>query len=468
MNDKSNEKSRLINELTALRQQISRLQASEAERKQTEAALRKSERQYKRIFDSSPEVIGIVDTKGDVSDVNKKLYEWVGYRPEEVIGKNCLELPFLSYESKAIAMEKLSKIILGEDVSPYELEFITKRGKKRVGRILSNPIRDENDKLIGVLVMASDITEQKQAEEALTESEKQYKTLTENINVGIYRNTPGPKGKFIEANPAIIKMFGYKNKEEFFAKNVADLYQNPKDRIRFNEKMLRDGFVKNEELQLKRKDGTPFIGSVSAVAVKDENVKVKYYDGMVEDITERKKWEQQLEHMATHDTLTGLPNRTLFKDRLKMAIEHARRKGQKLAVMLLDLDRFKDINDTLGHTVGDKLLQCVGDRLSSNLRRGDTVSRMGGDEFMLILPDIVRIEDAGKIAKKILIITREPFTFDNHELHITTSIGIAIYPNNGENTDILMRNADIAMYCAKEKGRDNCQRYTEDMNIPKN
>jgi len=128
--------------------------------------------------------------------------------------------------------------------------------------------------------------------------------------------------------------------------------------------------------------------------------------------------------------------------------------------MLLDLDHFKDVNDTLGHRVGDQLLQAVGERLTSLLRQSDTVARMGGDEFMVILPEIGRGEDATRIAQKILEAFRRPFVFDGHELHITTSIGIALYPDDGEDVDTLMKNADIAMYRAKEQGRDNYQRYS--------
>jgi len=175
---------------------------------------------------------------------------------------------------------------------------------------------------------------------------------------------------------------------------------------------------------------------------------------------ERVRAEEQLAYMATHDALTGLPNRRLFNDRLNVALAHAHRNRQKLAVMLLDLDHFKEVNDTLGHSVGDRLLQAVGGRLTSLLRESDTVARMGGDEFMLICPEIAQAGDATKVAPKILEAVREPFEFDDHELHITTSIGIALYPEDGEDVDTLMKNADIAMYRAKDRGRDNAQRYT--------
>jgi len=170
--------------------------------------------------------------------------------------------------------------------------------------------------------------------------------------------------------------------------------------------------------------------------------------------------EEQLVYIATHDALTGLPNRRLFNDRLTLELAHAQRNQQKLAVMLLDLDHFKDVNDTLGHSVGDKLLQVVGHRLKSLLRRSDTVARMGEDEFMLILPGIVREENATKVAAKILEAFRKPLVFDGYEIDITTSIGIAVYPSDGEDVDALMKNADIAMYRAKGEGRDNYQRYT--------
>jgi len=174
---------------------------------------------------------------------------------------------------------------------------------------------------------------------------------------------------------------------------------------------------------------------------------------------ERKRAEETIRQLAYHDSLTGLPNRRLFNDRLNLEMAHANRNQQKLAVMLLDLDDFKDVNDTLGHSVGDQLLQAVAQRLRSLLRQSDTVARMGGDEFMLILPEIAEEEGATKVATKVLAAFRKPFVFDGHEIRITTSMGIALYPDDGEDSDTLMKNVDIAMYRAKDRGRDNVQRY---------
>ena len=178
------------------------------------------------------------------------------------------------------------------------------------------------------------------------------------------------------------------------------------------------------------------------------------------DITERKQMEATIRQLAYHDTLTGLPNRSLFNDRIKMALAQARRNKQKLAVLMLDLDKFKLVNDTLGHDVGDQLLKAVASRLNSLLRESDTIGRMGGDEFMILLSDINSQEDAIRVADKILQSFKLPFEFDRHKLHVTTSIGISVYPKNGKKASTLLKNADKAMYNSKASGRNNWQLFS--------
>jgi diguanylate cyclase (GGDEF)-like protein len=175
---------------------------------------------------------------------------------------------------------------------------------------------------------------------------------------------------------------------------------------------------------------------------------------------QRKRDEETIRQLAYHDALTGLPNRIVFSDRLTIALAQANRNKQKLAVMLLDLDNFKNVNDTLGHSMGDMLLKGVADRLTGVLRKADTVARMGGDEFMLLMPGITRIEYSIEIAYKILQTFYIPFVIDGHEIHTSASIGIAIYPDDGKDTDTLIKNADIAMYHAKEQGRNKYFRYS--------
>lgn len=177
------------------------------------------------------------------------------------------------------------------------------------------------------------------------------------------------------------------------------------------------------------------------------------------DVTESKRLEERLSHLATHDPLTGLPNRALFNDRLSLEMVRAQRSGKKLAVMLLDLDNFKEINDSWGHTVGDEVLKIIGRRLPEFLRKSDSIARMGGDEFLILLPEIERAEDARRIGLKVLGAFTKPFLVDTRELSTTTSIGFALYPDDGGDPDILMKNADIAMYSVKEGGRNGCEQY---------
>lgn len=183
------------------------------------------------------------------------------------------------------------------------------------------------------------------------------------------------------------------------------------------------------------------------------------------DLEARKRVEQSMRHMAHHDALTGLPNRALFRDRLTHAMAQADRYHQKLAVLFLDLDRFKAINDTLGHNAGDQLLKIAAERLRSCVRDCDTVARLGGDEFTVIVDDIIEVQDAAVVAQKILDTLSQPFNLHGHEVFISVSVGITLYPNDDESADNLLRNADSAMYRAKEYGRNNYQFYVADMNV---
>lgn len=200
------------------------------------------------------------------------------------------------------------------------------------------------------------------------------------------------------------------------------------------------------------------LGDFAAVSIDN----ARLYESSQRELAERKRAEETIRRLAYHDTLTGLPNRMLFNDRLGVALARARRHQHKVAVLLLDLDRFKKVNDTLGHSVGDQLLRAVGDRLVSVLRESDTVSRMGGDEFLLLLPEMAEAGDASRAAERILQVIRQPLVLERHTLHITTSVGFAMYPDDGKDGDTLVKKADLAMYRAKEEGRDNYQRYRDE------
>jgi PAS domain S-box-containing protein len=252
--------------------------------------LKENEEKYRSLFHNSRDAIFIHDQEGTIIDVNQKVLDLFGYSKQEILSLSIQQLhPPYALEISSAAFDEISN---NTSVS-FEIDFWKKNGEIFPAEVSSSLFEVGGKEVIQGIVR--DITERKKVEKALNRSEEKFRTLTENVNVGVYRNTPGSQGKFIEANPAIITMFGYETKEEFLDLEVSQLYQNPTDRKAFNEKMLTEGFVKNEELLLKRKDRTLFIGSVSAVAVKDEKGQILHFDGIIEDITERKEIERELQ-----------------------------------------------------------------------------------------------------------------------------------------------------------------------------
>ena len=223
-------------------------------------------------------------------------------------------------------------------------------------------------------------------------------------------------------------------------------------------------------------NGADIIVNLQAEAVFDDQMKALSIVGIAQDITDRKQSEREIHRLAYFDSLTGLPNRVLFKDRVEQALLHARRYRTTLALLFLDLDRFKVINDTLGHNVGDLLLKSVADRLAESVRHSDSVSRsvnpeenhslarLGGDEFTVLLTNLCDIQDAGMVARRIVEVMAMPFSIEGREIYVTVSVGIAIFPVDGDSVDVLLKNADIAMYHAKDEGRNNFQFYSSTLN----
>ena len=343
--------------------------------------------------------------------------------------------------------------------TPYEFRTVTKSGQIKWSMETVIPIYyDGKREILGNYM---DIDDRKKVEEALKASEERYRTILENIEDGYYELNL--KGKFTFFNEACRKIFGYSREELMGMNDHQYVDKDTSEKLnRLALKVYQTGQPeKGYTLEVIRKDGFKRHVEMSASLIKDVAGKPVGFRGIVRDINERKKAEATILHMAFHDALTGLPNRLLFNDRLNVAMASAQRNNKKFGVMMLDLDKFKHINDSLGHDIGDQLLQSVGNRLRGRLRKSDTVARMGGDEFMLLLPEINQREDAEVIARKIVDSFQRAFALGNHELKITTSIGIAVYPESGLDFDTLKKNADIAMYKAKENGRNNFQSYNE-------
>jgi diguanylate cyclase (GGDEF)-like protein/PAS domain S-box-containing protein len=308
----------------------------------------------------------------------------------------------------------------------------------------------------------TDISGRRQIEEALRISEKRYRTLFERNLAGVYRSTLD--GRILDCNESFARIFGYASREEMLQQTAWDMYLKREDREAAVAKLLERQYLTNYEICLKRKDGSSVWVLESENLIEGPDGRLSVIEGTAIDITERKRAEEQVKHLAFHDPLTNLPNRLLFNDRLTLAVAQAHRHNQKLAVLFLDLDRFKVINDSLGHSVGDELLRQVAERIQEHVREGDTVARLGGDEFTLLVPGITVEEDAAKIARKICDAVHDPFWIDGRELFVTTSLGVSVYPSDGHDAETLVRNADSAMYRAKEQGRDNYQLYTPAMN----
>jgi diguanylate cyclase (GGDEF)-like protein/PAS domain S-box-containing protein len=440
---------------------------SEDERKQAEEALRESEARYRLISESTSDLIAITtfSLRPKYIYVSLSHNSVMGYKPQDLIGKPCFQFihpadkkklrPLLKQYVNAMVKRSYTKKDLD---SAESIEFRIRDKAGNWHYLLSTVNILGND----LLFISKDITERKIAEEQLIKAEERNRIILESAPIGIYYYDFS--GKFLYGNKEAERIIGYL-REELIGKNFLKLeILEPKDIERVSKLLALNRLRKAtgpDEFVLNRKDKTKV-----SVEINTEIITINGTDvvlGMVQDITKRKEAEGKIRKMAYHDALTGLPNRVLFVDRLKLAIAQTQRTRKKLAVMLLDLDQFKDINDMHGHNVGDQLLCSVGKRLTELLRKSDIVSRMGGDEFFLLLPELTQGKDAATLAQKIMKAFWEPFVFDDHKLSITTSIGIALYPDDGEQVDILLINADIAMYQAKEKGRNNYQRYTATM-----
>ncbi|HEY5644848.1 MAG TPA: diguanylate cyclase, partial [Pseudomonadales bacterium] len=315
-------------------------------------------------------------------------------------------------------------------------------------------------------------------EEKLRESEELHRFIVNNSPDLVYmldRN-----GCFIFLNDRLESLLGYR-REELIGRHYSELVDDDHlERARnvFNERRVGERAATNLELKLKSRLNRrgPRLFHTQALWMEltaegvysnpNERTRENFVGtyGTARDISERKEAEDVINFQAYHDLLTHLPNRALLRDRLSLAIAHARRNKRKLAVMFLDLDRFKLVNDTLGHTMGDRLLKAVANRLQSCLRRGDTLARFGGDEFTLLLPEVRTKDDVVVIASKILDRLNSPFVIDGHELFVGASIGISIYPEAGDSEETLIQNADIAMYQVKGRGKNGYQFFSEEMN----
>jgi len=428
------------------------------ERKQAEVALRSSEAELRALFAAMTDSIFVLDSQGyflkiaptnpDPMLLPKNAKEFVGKTLHQFFAPTQAD-QFLTYIQEAIATSSRLNIEYSLPVGDREVWFAA---------TISPTLEDS------VVWVARDITERKQAEQALKQAEAKYRSIFENALEGIFQSTAD--GHYISANPALARLYGYSSPDELMVRLTDiehQLYVDPQRRAEFSRLLQENDAVADFESQVYRKDGSVIWIAENARAVRDMMTgELLYYEGTVEDITEHKLAKDQLQTRAFYDTLTGLPNRALFMDRLTHTVERAKRHPTyRFALLFLDLDRFKVVNDSLGHLLGDQLLIGIARRLESCLRTEDTVARLGGDEFTILLEDIEDIHHATRVAERIQQELAAPFNLDGHEVFTGASVGIVLSREIRKEGDItnydcpedLLRDADTALYRAKALGR---------------
>jgi diguanylate cyclase (GGDEF)-like protein/PAS domain S-box-containing protein len=436
-------------------------------RKKVEEKLRHEEQRFRALAEQSSDIIVLVNREGIITYENPAVERYLGLKAEERIGVSIFERIHPDDLKLSIdTFNTLSRDINAPDPH-FEIRLRNRNGSWHTFELVGSKMIHENV-VEYVILNLRDITERKQAEsqreaalEALRQSEEKYRSILETIQEGYFEVDFA--GNFTFFNDSLYRNLGY-SKEELMGMNnrqYTDKEHSKKLFQTFNKVYNTGEPTERFDWQIIRKDGTKRYVESSVSLQKDSSGKPAGFRGIVRDVTERKQIEQQLNHIATHDTLTGLPNRMLFIDRLGVALAQSKRNRHKLAVMMLDLDNFKNVNDTLGHMVGDQLLKEVGYRLSGLLRQNDTVARLGGDEFIVLLSDLERMEDVIRVAEIILKAFKQLFVCGNHKLTSSTSIGIAVYPDDGNDIDSLLKNSDMAMYFVKMHGRNNYKFFAD-------
>lgn len=428
--------------------------------KKAEHALHE-ERDFNRSLISTAQMIILVlDTEGHIRLINPYMELITGYKEVEVKGKDWFDtfLPVIDQtETRAVFQKAIVDIDVCGEVNP----ILTRDGREILVEWYSKTLKDSEGVIVGVLSFGIDITERNHAEKQLRDSEAKLTSVLRSAPVGIGQ----VKNRvFIYVNDLFATMLGYA-KDELVGKNSRIIYHSDAEYEKvgkYKYQQIHNDGTGSVETIMRKKDGTSIDVFLSSTPVNQEDLNQGVTFSAL-DITERKHAENLIHKMAYYDSLTGLPNRLLFLDRLKQSIKATERNGKKIAVLLIDLDRFKNINDSLGHHVGDELLVYVARLIEHCVRDMDTVSRLSGDEFAVLVEDTERCEKLAIVAQRIIDAFLTPITLSHHQTYSSCSIGISIYPQDATDGAALLKNADIAMYEAKRRGRGRCHFYDKEM-----
>lgn len=366
----------------------------------------------------------------------------------------------LGSEAWQAVKERVQRAVAGEHVT-FRRRHRRADGKKRDTEVTLVPHHDTAGELQGFYSMILDITDRRRAEKALRLRER---ALESSVNGVMITGTAAEDYALVYVNPAFERITGY-SAAEVLGRNPRFLRgeHTPAAQFKALGTALSDEREGSVQVCNYRKDGSLFWNELYIAPVKDDQGRVTHYIGISTDVTERVRHLEQLERHAHYDPLTGLPNRNLLRDRLQQAIAQANRTAKPAAVLYIDLDHLKRINDSLGHALGDEVIAELGKRIARTLRVGDTVARMGGDEFVAVLA-LKREADAARVAEKLREALAAPLKLGAHEFVLSASVGAAIYPKDGKDAETLLRNADAALYRAKGEGRDCLRFFTAEMN----
>jgi diguanylate cyclase (GGDEF)-like protein/PAS domain S-box-containing protein len=421
------------------------------------------EEKYRTILENIDEGYFEVDLAGNFSFFNDSVCRVMGYSREELMGMNNRQ-----YTPDKETLNKVYQAYnfvytTGNPLKEVGWNIARKDGNIRYVEGSISLLKDSSGKPIGFRGITHDVTERKQAEEALRQSEEKYRSILENIQEAYFE--VDLSGNFIFFNDSLCRITGC-SREELSGANYKQFSdeENSKNVFTvFNKVFLSGQPTEGFDWLIIRKDDSNRYIEASVSLKNDSSGKPCGFKGVIRDITERKCIEQELNHMATHDVLTGLPNRLMFSQLLNHAIQSALRNQKQLAVFFIDLDRFKTINDSLGHEAGDMLLKEMALRFKQSLRTVDVVGRLGGDEFIIMVEDFSDLKQVETLAHKVLSTVMQPMMIVGEECRVTASIGISVYPKDGQDEQSLMKNADIAMYYAKEQGKNSFQFHSENI-----
>lgn len=432
-------------------QLYTKLQAELAEKMRIEENLRLSNERWQLAVHGTNDGVWDWDITTGKVHFSERFRKMLGYTDEELAGNISEWRKIVHPEDYSQFVEKLHDYFNKKSLSfRVEYRIRCKGNKYRWMLSRAQAVWNEAGEPIRVVGFQTDITDSKVVEDKLRLAAKIHENVQEGIAV------TDQAGNVILVNPAFTTITGYEA-DEVIGKNLRLLKSGQHDKQFYQELWanLRSNGNWQGEIWNKRKNGEIFAENLSISAIADENGQVTQFVAIFSDITNRKLYEAQLEHQATHDKLTDLPNRWLLHQRIPRVLEQARNAGQKVAVIFLDVDGFKQVNDLWGHEMGDILLAEIGQRLTDLIRVTDTLGRLGGDEFVILLPNVRSQQDVGVVAKKICHAFEMPFIINGNVIQVTCSVGISISPGDGERFDVLLKNADYAMYAAKQGGKNH-------------